>query len=91
MELEVEVKDQLERTLVALQELADSLRVPLLMSAVEGASADEIAAVMDISPANARQRISRARRALSQSADGDADTEGRGAAETSGGSGNREQ
>ena len=34
LELDVEVKDQLERTLVALQELPDSLRVPLLMSAV---------------------------------------------------------
>lgn len=91
LELDVEVRDQLERTLVALQELPDSLRVPLLMSAIEGASADDIAIAMDISPANARQRISRARRALSQSSDGDAAADGRDAAETGGTTGNRAQ
>lgn len=69
LELDTEVKDRLERTLEALHKLPDSLRVPLLMSAVEGASADDIAAVMGISPVTVRQRISRARRALSNSSD----------------------
>jgi RNA polymerase sigma factor (sigma-70 family) len=69
IELDAELRDRLQRTLDAIKELPDTLRVPLLMSAIEGSSAEQIAEAMGISPANARQRISRARRAISQSHD----------------------
>ena len=65
IELDTELRDRLHRTLDAIKELPESLRVPLLMSAIEGASAEQIAEAMGITAANARQRISRARRAIS--------------------------
>jgi RNA polymerase sigma-70 factor (ECF subfamily) len=64
VEFDAEQKDLLERTFDAIRELPESLRVPLLMSAIEGASADDIAQQLGITAANARQRVSRARRAL---------------------------
>ncbi|MDN4641454.1 RNA polymerase sigma factor [Agreia sp. PsM10] len=66
IEVDTELRDRLRRTLQAIQKLPETLRVPLLMSAIEGTSADDIASAMGISSANVRQRISRARRALAQ-------------------------
>ncbi|MEP6619798.1 MAG: sigma-70 family RNA polymerase sigma factor [bacterium] len=44
----------------ALAVLPNTLRTPFVLRAVEGFSHDEIAALLDISPANAMQRYSRA-------------------------------
>lgn len=71
IEVDTELRDRLQRTLRAIQELPETLRVPLLMSAIEGASADDIAEAMGISSMNARQRVSRARRLLAQTAQND--------------------
>lgn len=64
IEVEAELTERFGKVVTAISALPESLRVPLLMSAVDGLSADSIAAELGITSANARQRISRARRAL---------------------------
>jgi len=44
----------------ALARLPDSLRIPFILRAVEGLSHGEIGALLELSPANAMQRFSRA-------------------------------
>lgn len=61
---EVEMRVILDGALRALHELPESLREPLLLSAVEQLSAPQIAERLAITPATARQRIARARKAL---------------------------
>lgn len=51
----------------AIEALPDSLREAFLLGAVHGFDHREVAAQLDISPANARARISRARKALRES------------------------
>jgi RNA polymerase sigma-70 factor, ECF subfamily len=48
----------------AIAELPDTLREAFLLGAVEGLDHNEVAAALDITPANARRRISRARARL---------------------------
>ena len=57
------VHDRLELE-QAIGRLPDSLREAFLLGVVEGLDHNELAGVLDISPANARARISRARRQL---------------------------
>ena len=61
---EVEMRVILDNALRALHELPENLREPLLLSAVEQLSAPQIAERLTITPATARQRIARARKAL---------------------------
>lgn len=61
---EVEVRVLLDGALAALKELPDSLRTPLLLTVVDGLSTAEVAERLGIEPAAARQRISRARKAM---------------------------
>lgn len=63
-ELALELRHRLDAALDAIRGLPDELRAPLVLSVVDGLSAPEIAERLGISAANARQRISRARRAL---------------------------
>jgi RNA polymerase sigma-70 factor (ECF subfamily) len=51
----------------AIAALPDTLREAFLLGAIQGFDHNEIAAALDIRPANARARISRARTALKQS------------------------
>jgi RNA polymerase sigma-70 factor, ECF subfamily len=53
----------LERAIAALP---DTLRSAFILGTIEGLNHQEVAAALDISPANARARISRARVALRQ-------------------------
>ena len=62
----VELRVLLDGALGAIRGLPDSLREPLLLSVVDELSAPEIAERLEISPAAARQRISRARKALAE-------------------------
>lgn len=62
---EVEMRVILHGALQALHGLPESLREPLMLSAVEQLSASEIAERLHITPVTARQRIARARKALS--------------------------
>lgn len=62
---EVEMRVILDGALRALHGLPDSLREPLMLSTVEQLTATEIAERLSITPATARQRIARARKALS--------------------------
>ena len=48
----------------AVARLPDSLRIPFVLRAVDGLSHDEIGGVLEITPANAMQRFSRACRLL---------------------------
>lgn len=61
---EVETRVVFDGAVRALHDLPDTLREPLLLSAVDQLSAEEIAVRLGLSPAAVRQRISRARRAL---------------------------
>lgn len=61
---EVELHLRLQATLTALHALPDALLEPLLLTIVEGLTAPEIADRLGIAPAAVRQRISRARKAL---------------------------
>ena len=63
---EVEMRVLLDGALGAIHGLPDSLREPLLLSVVDELSAPEIAERLDITPAAARQRISRARKTLAE-------------------------
>ena len=60
----VEIRAFLDGALAALHALPASLREPLLLSVVDGLTTAEVAERLGIAPATARQRISRARRAL---------------------------
>ena len=60
----VEMRVILDRALAAIRDLPPSLREPLLLSVVDQLSAAEIGARLSITPATARQRITRARKAL---------------------------
>lgn len=60
----VEIRVLLDGALAALHDLPDSLREPLLLTAVDGLSATEVAERLGIEPAAVRQRIARARKAL---------------------------
>ncbi|WP_413354597.1 RNA polymerase sigma factor [Microbacterium sp. 1P06AB] len=64
VESAVETSERLAAALRAIERLPDELRRPLLLSAVDGLAATDIAQQLGISPAAARQRISRARKAL---------------------------
>ncbi|MFJ6533901.1 RNA polymerase sigma factor [Microbacterium sp. NPDC091662] len=64
VESAVEVRVFLGGALAALHALPETLREPLLLTVVEGLSADQVAIRLGIEPAAARQRISRARKAL---------------------------
>ncbi|MCA0252028.1 MAG: RNA polymerase sigma factor [Actinobacteria bacterium] len=61
---EVEMRVILDGALRALHGLPEKLREPLLLSAVDNLSASQIAERLAITPAAARQRIARARKAL---------------------------
>ncbi len=61
---EVEMRVVLDGALQALHGLPEQLREPLLMSVVDDLSAPQIAERLAITPASARQRIARARKAL---------------------------
>lgn len=54
----------LAAALRAVHELPETLRAPLVLSVVDGLSAPEIAARLDMTPAAVRQRLARARQAL---------------------------
>lgn len=60
----VEIRVFLDGALEAVHALPESLREPLLLTVVDGYSAQEVATRLGIEPAAARQRISRARKAL---------------------------
>lgn len=62
--VEVEMRLVLDQALVAIHALPQTLREPLLLSVVDQLSAAEIGARLAITPATARQRIARARKAL---------------------------
>lgn len=64
VESTVEVRVFLDGALAALHALPETLREPLLLTAVDGLSTDQVAIRLGIEPAAARQRISRARKAL---------------------------
>ncbi|MBO9625220.1 MAG: RNA polymerase sigma factor [Microbacterium sp.] len=61
----VEIRTFLDGALAALHDLPDALREPLLLTVVDGLSTAEVADRLGIEPAAARQRISRARKAMS--------------------------
>ena len=61
----VEIRTFLDGALAALHALPETLREPLLLTVVDGLSAAEVAERLAIEPAAVRQRISRARKALS--------------------------
>lgn len=61
---ETEMRIILDRALQAIRDLPETLREPLLLSAVEGLATHEIAVRLGVQPATVRQRISRARRIL---------------------------
>lgn len=61
---EVELRVILDGALAALHGLPETLREPLLLSAVDQLSAPQIAERLGITSAAARQRITRARKAL---------------------------
>jgi RNA polymerase sigma factor (sigma-70 family) len=61
----VEIRTFLDGALAALHALPESLREPLLLTAVDGLTTAQVAERLGIAPATARQRISRARKALS--------------------------
>ncbi|MFF2276261.1 sigma-70 family RNA polymerase sigma factor [Agromyces sp. NPDC058126] len=64
VEHEAELHERLAVVLQSIRALPPELRDALLMSAVDGKSAGEIAERFGITPAAARQRVARARRAL---------------------------
>lgn len=64
VEAEAEIHASLSEALAAIAELPEDLREPLLLSAVEGYAAGEIAERLGITAAAVRQRVSRARRLL---------------------------
>lgn len=63
---DVEMRLILDGVLQALHALPEKLRDPLLLSVVDHMSAPQIAERLGITPATARQRISRARKALAE-------------------------
>ena len=63
---DVEMRLILDGALDAIRGLPDSLREPLLLSVVDELPAPEIAERLGITPAAARQRISRARKSLAE-------------------------
>ena len=64
VESETEIAVRFDKVVTAISTLPESLRIPLILNAVDGLSTDEIAAELGLTNANVRQRISRARRAL---------------------------
>lgn len=64
VEREVELQARLAAAVQAIRALPPELREPLLMNAVDGLAAEEIAARLGLSSAAVRQRVSRARKAL---------------------------
>lgn len=62
---QVEVRVILDGALEAVRGLPESLREPLLLTVVDGLTAVQVAERLGIEPAAARQRISRARKAMS--------------------------
>ncbi|MGA1835899.1 sigma-70 family RNA polymerase sigma factor [Herbiconiux sp. 11R-BC] len=63
---DVEIRVALEHALDRIAALPDGLRVPFVLSVVDGRSAKEIAELTGLTPVNVRQRITRARQALSR-------------------------
>ncbi|WEK62043.1 MAG: sigma-70 family RNA polymerase sigma factor [Candidatus Microbacterium colombiense] len=59
-----EIRVFLDGALSAIHDLPESLRTPLLLTVVDGLSAVQIADRLGIEPAAARQRIARARKAM---------------------------
>jgi len=64
VESAVEIRVFLDGALGAVHSLSETLREPLLLTVVDGLSAEEVATRLGIEPAAARQRISRARKAM---------------------------
>lgn len=64
MVADVETRVLLDGVLGALRDLPESLREPLLLQTVEQLSAQEIALRLGITPSAVRQRVARARKAL---------------------------
>lgn len=62
---QVEVRVILDGALAAVRSLPEALREPLLLTVVDGLTTAQVAERLGIEPATARQRISRARKALS--------------------------
>ncbi|MDF0513466.1 sigma-70 family RNA polymerase sigma factor [Agromyces sp. H3Y2-19a] len=60
----IEARVDLRATLSAIGDLPEPLRTPLVLSALEDRSGNEIAELLGISPALVRQRIRRARQRL---------------------------
>lgn len=60
----VEIRVFLDGALGALHALPETIREPLLLTVVDGLSTEEVAVRLGIEPAAARQRISRARKAM---------------------------
>ncbi|AZS39407.1 ECF RNA polymerase sigma factor SigE [Microbacterium oxydans] len=60
----VEARVLLDGAMAAVHALPPTLREPLLLTVADGLSAEEVATRLGIEPAAARQRISRARKAL---------------------------
>lgn len=61
---QVEIRVILDRALEAVRALPQSLREPLLLTVVDGLTTAQVAERLGIEPAAARQRISRARKAM---------------------------
>ena len=64
VEAVVEARVLLDGALAAVHSLPPALREPLLLTVADGLSAEQVATRLGIEPAAARQRISRARKAL---------------------------
>ena len=67
---EREVREILDGALLAIKDLPETLRVPLILSVADELTAPEIADRLQISAAAVRQRISRARKRLIECRDG---------------------
>ncbi len=64
LETDVESKLALDRALTEINALPAALRVPFLLSVIEGRTAAEIGAELGITAVTVRQRITRARRSI---------------------------
>jgi RNA polymerase sigma-70 factor (ECF subfamily) len=62
--IDVETRILLAGALSAINDLPDELRRPLLLSVVDGLSSTQVAERLGLTAATARQRVSRARKAL---------------------------
>jgi RNA polymerase sigma-70 factor (ECF subfamily) len=61
----VEIRAALDEALVHINALPDGLRTPFLLTVIDGRSAPEVAELLNLSPVTVRQRVARARKAIS--------------------------